>query len=252
MIHATFTDDPAAFDAGQSILAMSTFGYDAGGRRVYAKCYPMPARSQAYTYDGLNRLTKAVDTSAQKMTLSMREGHPLALAVREGFRAADCAIEANLTSDWAGGIAFRIQDKNNYFMVFPYSDYVFLCWGKDGNWTLVDMGYVADSLDWSVPCDWYLRADADRLDLTVTVGSTPVTVFDADTNGAGLLAGEPGGRGDRAGHHRLGGVGDLQRLHVRLRPGWRWGRYAGDWRGYLRYVIPDHRAGLRCGGQPDG
>jgi hypothetical protein len=41
-----------------------------------------------------------------------------AVTVREGFWADQCAIEATLTTGSQGGIAFRVQDKGNYFLGF--------------------------------------------------------------------------------------------------------------------------------------
>ena len=45
-------------------------------------------------YDG------QIAVASGQLSLTMRDGHPLALAVREGFWEDDCAIEATLTTDW--------------------------------------------------------------------------------------------------------------------------------------------------------
>ena len=42
----------------------------------------------------------------------------LSLAVREGFRGGDMEVEA-VTSGSGGGLAFRVQDKGNYYFVGP-------------------------------------------------------------------------------------------------------------------------------------
>jgi RHS repeat-associated protein len=115
-----------------------------------------------------------------------------AVAVREGFWDANFAIEATLTSGSQGGIAFRVQDKGNYFLVAPWtSTAVRLYKVANGQVSTVSTQTIS-TVNWGQPHDWYLRADGGNLDLAVYVGGTWQFVFDSGTTGLGVLNGGSG------------------------------------------------------------
>jgi YD repeat-containing protein len=123
------------------------------------------------------------------MSLAMRDGHPLAVAVREGFWDANFAIEATLTTGSQGGIAFRVQDKNNYFLAAPWSSTaVRLYRVANGQISTVSTPTIS-TVNWNDAHDWYLRADGSDLDLAVKVGGDWEVVFYRGDSGQGVLSG---------------------------------------------------------------
>ena len=73
---------------------------------------PATATWQVYTGD------LSVDTGTGRATLGGTGSGLLSLAVREGFHGGDMEVEA-VTSGNGGGLAFRVQDKGNYYFVGP-------------------------------------------------------------------------------------------------------------------------------------
>jgi RHS repeat-associated protein len=94
-----------------------------------------------------------------------------------------------LTTGSQGGIAFRVQDKNNYFLAAPWtSTSVRLYRVANGQVSTVSTQTIS-TVNWGEPHDWYLRADGEDLDLAVYVGGTWYFVFDSGTTGQGKLSG---------------------------------------------------------------
>ena len=133
----------------------------------------------------------ALDTSGSgTLSLAMRDGHPLALAVRQGFWADDCALEATLTTDLRGGLAFRVQDKHNYFLVTPWIGGVRLWKVRDGAFSLAAAASIG-SVNWTQPHRWFIRASGEDLRVAVEVSGNWVTAFAPAGNGQGVLADGP-------------------------------------------------------------
>ncbi len=129
-------------------------------------------------------------TTAGALELDERDGHPLGVVARNGFWEDDFAVTATLTNGRTGGIAFRIQDKNNYFLVTPYASYNVLWKVVDGAFSLAGPPVIVYD-NWSLPHDWYVRTSGDDVDIAVKIGGVWTTVYDSAGNGAGLLAGGP-------------------------------------------------------------
>ena len=94
-----------------------------------------------------------------------------------------------MTTGSQGGIAFRVQDKNNCFLAAPWtSTSVRLYRVANGQVSTVSTQTIS-TVNWGEPHDWYLRADGEDLDLAVYVGGTWYFVFDSGTTGQGKLSG---------------------------------------------------------------
>lgn len=132
--------------------------------------WPTPATPAWQVYEG----QFTVNTNSPGVaSLQARDSHFLTLAVREGFWEDDCAIEATTTSGF-GGVAFRVQDKNNYYFVMPFSlnNYVYLVKVVQGHYEVAAYAPVQDPLvDWGVAQTWRIRADGANLDVRLNVNN---------------------------------------------------------------------------------
>ena len=147
-----------------------------------------PATPTWQVYDG----QVAVDTGTNTLQLSMRDNHPFALAVREGFWASDCGLDATLTTGQQGGIAFLVQDKNNYCFIAPASDSSMNLWiVSNGVPTTVSATVPGNAVNWTQSHRWLIRVSGTDLDLAVQADGTWREVFSNEDNGLDVLSSAP-------------------------------------------------------------
>ena len=133
-----------------------------------------------------------MDTGTNTLQLGMRDKHPFALAVREGFWESDCGIDANLTTGQQGGIAFLVQDKNNYCFIAPASDSSMNLWiVSNGVPTAVSATVPGSAVNWTLPHRWLIRVSGTDLDLAVQADGTWREVFSNEDNGLDVLSSAP-------------------------------------------------------------
>ena len=150
--------------------------------------WPAPATPTWQVYDG----QIAVVTGTNTLQLSMRDNRPFALAVREGFWESDCGIDANLTTGQQGGIAFLVQDKNNYCFIAPASDSSMNLWiVSNGVPTAVSATVPGSAVNWTLPHRWLIRVSGTDLDLAVQADGTWREVFSNEDNGLDVLSSAP-------------------------------------------------------------
>ena len=150
--------------------------------------WPAPATPTWQVYDG----QIAVVTGTNTLQLSMRDNRPFALAVREGFWASDCGLDATLTTGQQGGIAFLVQDKNNYCFIAPASDSSMNLWiVSNGVPTTVSATVPGNAVNWTQSHRWLIRVSGTNLDLAVQADGTWREVFSSEDNGLDVLTSAP-------------------------------------------------------------
>jgi RHS repeat-associated protein len=164
------------------IASVSNVTFD--NLRVRRVDWPAPATPTWQVYTG----DLSVDTGTGRATLGGSGSGLLSLAVREGFRGGDMEVEA-VTSGNGGGLAFRVQDKGNYYFVGPKGSEAALFKVLDGQVTTVVSASVTN-IDSGQLHQWYVKAVDDDVDVWVNVnqGGTWSHPVDSTGNGANVLS----------------------------------------------------------------
>jgi hypothetical protein len=152
---------------GRTVLARQT-GIAFDDVQVGRVDWPAPATPTWQVYTG----DLSVDTGTGRATLGGSGSGLLSLAVREGCRGSDTEVEV-VTSGNGGGLAFRVQDKGNYYFVGPSGSQAALFKVLDGQLTAV-VSVSLTGIDSGQLHQWHVKAVDDDVDVWVNVDQGPI------------------------------------------------------------------------------